>query len=625
MATVIGTIELIARIDTSQYKRGAAQIDSTNKSIERSTTGSTANQEKSWKKMGIVIGAVASAATAVFNRLFDFVGNAVSTAVKRVDTLNNSQRTFENLGFAADDVKTAISNLDQSVRGLPTSLDEGIRGMTNLAATYNDVNKGQQVFTALNNAILGFGGNAENVRNAIIQLSQVPLDGPLDAQTWNSLRNSGLTPALAAIARDMGVSLGELKGSLGAKGGKLSLTVRDLTDSLIKLNKDGSGSMKSFEQIAKDSTAGISTGWANMQTAIARGLAKIISAIGAANISGAITNIGKAFEKSLTFIAGFVGHAVRFAQAMWRAADSIAGFIRTWLPLLSVLAGYLVIIKIYDAIKALQIAFNIMRLITLPSLIASIQATWAALLANPIILVAALMVGLAVLIIQHWSKVKRWLGAFWTWLKKAALGALNFIKSIFVGIGAWFRDRFNTARDGIVNAFNSARNSVKSIFENLVAFFKNLPGRFVKGLGNIANTLVSPFKTAFNAIASLWNNTVGKISFKAPSWVPKFGGKGWSMPTIPQLALGGIVTSPTLAMIGEGNEAEAVIPLSKLDKLMSGGNSNDVKIVVNLSGIMTRSRTDERSIAKSLIESINQELRAKQLPEIGGGALRGTA
>jgi hypothetical protein len=43
---------------------------------------------------------------------------------------------------------------------------------------------------------------------------------------------------------------------------------------------------------------------------------------------------------------------------------------------------------------------------------------------------------------------------------------------------------------------------------------------------------------------------------------------------IPGLAEGGIVTSPTLAMIGEGGEPEAVIPLSQLDRFGGGGGIN---------------------------------------------------
>lgn len=43
---------------------------------------------------------------------------------------------------------------------------------------------------------------------------------------------------------------------------------------------------------------------------------------------------------------------------------------------------------------------------------------------------------------------------------------------------------------------------------------------------------------------------------------------------IPALAKGGIVTGPTLALIGEGRESEAVIPLSKLDAMISGGRQS---------------------------------------------------
>jgi hypothetical protein len=89
------------------------------------------------------------------------------------------------------------------------------------------------------------------------------------------------------------------------------------------------------------------------------------------------------------------------------------------------------------------------------------------------------------------------------------------------------------------------------------------------------STVLGFYKTIFNGIASLWNNTVGKLSFKVPSWVPGLGGKGFEVPNIPMLAAGGIVTSPTLAMIGEAGP-EAVIPLSKMDSM--GGNNVTIHV-----------------------------------------------
>jgi hypothetical protein len=100
------------------------------------------------------------------------------------------------------------------------------------------------------------------------------------------------------------------------------------------------------------------------------------------------------------------------------------------------------------------------------------------------------------------------------------------------------------------------------------------------------DALYAVFKFLFNGIAMMWNNTIGKLHFSIPSWVPLIGGKGFDVPDIPMLADGGIVTGPTLAMIGERGP-EAVIPLSKAGGGVGGGgvtihvNGGDPQAVVD--------------------------------------------
>jgi hypothetical protein len=50
---------------------------------------------------------------------------------------------------------------------------------------------------------------------------------------------------------------------------------------------------------------------------------------------------------------------------------------------------------------------------------------------------------------------------------------------------------------------------------------------------------------------------------------------------LPRLAEGGIVTGPTIAMIGEGREPEAIIPLSKLASMGFGGGGANITVNVN--------------------------------------------
>lgn len=219
-------------------------------------------------------------------------------AASRVDTLKNSARTFDNMGFSSQESAKAIEDLNESILGLPTPLDSAIRGMTSLAATYGDVQDGQKIFTALNNAILGFGGTAAEVDNAILQLSQLPMDGPLDAQTWRSLRNSGLTPVLVAMAKDMGMGVNEMKEAFGS--GELS--VKDFTERLKTMNTEGGGGLKSLEQIALDSTKGIGTSFANLKTAVVRGIATLIEAIGSERIAGVINSLSANLKTGFQFI-----------------------------------------------------------------------------------------------------------------------------------------------------------------------------------------------------------------------------------------------------------------------------------------------------------------------------------
>jgi SLT domain-containing protein len=58
--------------------------------------------------------------------------------------------------------------------------------------------------------------------------------------------------------------------------------------------------------------------------------------------------------------------------------------------------------------------------------------------------------------------------------------------------------------------------------------------------------------------------------------VPGLGGKGFNVPSIPMLAEGGIVTSATVAMIGERGP-EAVIPLDRMGQ-MGGGTTVNINV-----------------------------------------------
>jgi hypothetical protein len=119
--------------------------------------------------------------------------------------------------------------------------------------------------------------------------------------------------------------------------------------------------------------------------------------------------------------------------------------------------------------------------------------------------------------------------------------------------------------------FEPFRNIIDSIGRALKTAFTATVDAIKTGL----TAYVNVYKSLFNLVAKAWNATIGGFGFEVPSWVPGLGGKGFKIPEIPELAQGGIVTAPTLAVVGEAGP-EAVIPLDRM-----GMMGNQVTINVN--------------------------------------------
>ena len=135
------------------------------------------------------------------------------------------------------------------------------------------------------------------------------------------------------------------------------------------------------------------------------------------------------------------------------------------------------------------------------------------------------------------------------------------IAALVVGLVIAYK-KFDAFREIVDAVFSTIKTGIKGGMDAITTYLS-----FVMGV----------YKAIFNGIATLWNNTIGKLKFSVPNWVPGLGGKGFEVPNIPMLAAGGIVSSPTLALIGERGP-EAVVPLSKMGDM--GGGTN-VTIHVN--------------------------------------------
>lgn len=322
MNMAVQSLTEVANANQSMATRANNANETTEASSHRLTSG--------FMSMVTAMGAVAVAAKA-----FDVVKNAIGGAVKRVDTLENSNRNFQNMGFTAKQTKSAMDGLQASIKGLPTSLDSAVQGVQILAASTGNIGQSQKVFSALNDSIIGFGGSTADVNNAIIQLSQAFANGKVDAQTWNSMMQSNMGPVLNAIAKKMHTTTGQLKDDLSS--GKIS--VDDFQKALIDLDENGGGGLKSLHKIALDSTAGIGTSMENANTAIVRGLGEAIKSINKGLKDNGLPTIAQMIASAGDSIGG----------AITKLGPKISAFISSVAPMVKALKPLAPILKVVAA------------------------------------------------------------------------------------------------------------------------------------------------------------------------------------------------------------------------------------------------------------------------------------
>jgi len=204
------------------------------------------------------------------------IKGSIDSAISRVDTLNNANKVFGNLGLSAKASSTGMDQLDKAIDGLPTGLDTAVQGVQTFVSTNGDMNKSVKLFKAVNDTILGFGGNTEQSASAVMQLGKAFGTGKIQGDAFNALIENGASGALPELAKKMGMTQDKMM-EMGSKG---KLSADKFGKALIDLNEKGGEKMAATSKMAKDATAGISTAIAVAKSAIVRSVGHVIQQIG---------------------------------------------------------------------------------------------------------------------------------------------------------------------------------------------------------------------------------------------------------------------------------------------------------------------------------------------------------
>lgn len=235
---------------------------------------------------------------------------------------------------------------------------------------------------------------------------------------------------------------------------------------------------------------------------------------------------------------------------------------------------------------------------------------------------------------QRWADVTSTLANIGAWFTDMFQKAWTGLTNIFSKLGSWFGERWADVTNALSSVsnwfgemFTNAYNAVKDAFSSIGDFFsgvwETVKGIFVNAGQMVGEAVGGAFKSAVNAvlgtIENVVNGFIGMIN-GVLDVVRNLPGLGWvgsvSTVSLPRLARGGIVDSPTIAMIGEAGK-EAVVPLENtgfiqtLGRVVSsavvnamagvgpqGGFSGDSDIVIQIAG---------HEFGRVAIQEINKE------------------
>ena len=210
----------------------------------------------------------------------------------------------------------------------------------------------------------------------------------------------------------------------------------------------------------------------------------------------------------------------------------------------------------------------------------TIKGTWdliANLIGEIVKIIAPVVANILQMIAQFVDDIAGYIGGCMDVLK----GIIEFITGVFSG------------------DWEKAWNGIKDIFKGIWEMMVNLVKAPVNLIIGVINGMISGVVSGINLVV----RAINSISVDIPDWVPLIGGKhiGFNLsevtaPQIPTLAKGGVLTSPTLAMVGEyagaDNNPEIVTPQSILKETIDASNGEVVSALYQMAQLVIAAIND---------------------------------
>jgi tape measure domain-containing protein len=526
-------MSVVANVAVNLDARDAArQLSSLDDSVNK-LNSSTKNLQGG---MGGLSTAIAGLGLGALTQQLAGSGIDADRTAKRIKNLADANNeTSQVFGLAAKAAKDfSISQLDaqKGVADLYGRLRPAGIALKDIETVYNGVNK----------AALAAGLTNADTSGVFLQLSQALGSGALQGDELRSIMEA--MPAVGqAVAKVMGVTVGEVK-KLGADGKITTDIMIKAAAELNKLAPPPADPFRQFEAALGDLRVELGENLLPLLTPIVQGLLGLVKAFGALPEPVQTLLVG-----ALALLAAFtaIGGAIAILGPVIAALSGVGATIAGWLGIVGPATA--AIIAALGAIATFATGTLLPALVAVFSgpvgwTILAVAAVVAMVIAfrEPISkflswLGGALQTGLKVLLnLAYTLWVKPWVDLWNNVLRKPVTAAVNWLKSTWQGLSEFIPNAMRKAADFVRNIWTGAVNAVKNVIRG-----------FLQSIVNNINTVIG----LVNRLIRTFNRLPGPD-------IPLM-----STLSVPSFANGGMVSKPTLAMVGDGGEPEYMVPQSK--------------------------------------------------------------
>lgn len=595
------------------------------------------------KKMKSVGDAVSELGTK-FLGLTATIGAGITYGIKYNAQLEKYEKALTTLTGSAEEAQKIMQQIQEDAKTTPFDVAGLTQANQLLISTGLDAEESREVILALGNAVSATGGGNDELSRMAVNLQQIKNTGKAAAIdikqfAYAGIDIYGLLADYLGISKeeaaDMTVTWEDLSGALihaSKEGGKYFGAMEEqsktfsgaLSNAIDSFNQSLGSLTESLMPIATQIIQKL-TEWMDKFNALDQEtkntiltITGLVAAIGPVLIIlGKVISVGGTIFGVISKIVGVIGGLTTGTGALSTALTALTGPIGIVVAAIAAVgAAFVYLFNTNEEFrnKVMEVWNNLVALFNetiIPAFNTIKEAVMSAL--NT---VWGLWQKLWEKLEPFVTKVFTWFLDFWNnTLKGIVENVVSFITQLIQGWTTFYNNVLapiiSTLLDVlwpvVEKVLNQIWSVVSSVFEAIGGAIKAVTGildgliTFITGVfsgdwkkawegickifENIVDGLWGIIKTPLNWIIDGINGLISGINgIKIPDWVPLVGGKSFNIPTIPRLAKGGIVNEATLAMVGEGKSAEAIIPLDRTltrymsEALKDAGASNNITI-----------------------------------------------